>query len=249
MADEIIPKEALAYLKAKAVKPGFDHRDIWRQEHNAAFTVAKMLELDILADVQEALTVALEEGQTFQQFAESLKPYLVKRGWWGEQLMEDPLTKEQKTVQLGSDARLKTIYRTNMRTARAAGQWERIERNQATHPFLVYELGPSREHRLQHMSWRGIMLPADDPWWETHFPPNGWGCKCRVRQISRREAERLLKQGGIIIKAPPMKFKEWTNKRTGEVERVPDGIDPGWDYRPKSRQQALDKQLNAKRQD
>ncbi len=136
-----------------------------------------------------------------------------------------------------------------MRTARAAGQWERIERNQATHPFLVYELGPSREHRLQHMSWRGIMLPADDPWWETHFPPNGWGCKCRVRQVSRREAERLLKQGGISTTAPPLKLKEWTNKRTGEVERVPDGIDPGWNYRPGDRQKALDAQLAKKSSD
>ena len=37
----------------------------------------------------------------------------------------------------------------------------------------------------------GTLLPVDDPWWQTHYPPNGWGCKCWVRQVSRREAERL----------------------------------------------------------
>lgn len=50
------------------------------------------------------------------------KPQLVNAGWWGVQLMDDPLTGETKAVQLGSEERIKTIYRTNMRTARAAGQ-------------------------------------------------------------------------------------------------------------------------------
>ncbi len=32
--------------------------------------------------------------------------------------------------------------------------------------------------------------------------------------------------------APDVQYKEWTNKRTGEVERVPVGIDPGFGYNP-----------------
>ncbi|WP_188009237.1 phage head morphogenesis protein [Grimontia hollisae] len=243
MDKAIVPKEALAYLKAKGLKVGFHHADVWKEEHNIAFTVAKMMQLDMLQDVKEALNQALEEGQTFSQFAANLKPYLIKKGWWGEQLARDPLDGDIKVVKLGSNARLKTIYRTNMRTARAAGQWERIERTQTTHPFLLYELGPSREHRKEHQAWAGIILPANHPWWQTHMPPNGWGCKCRVRQLSQREADRLIASGQYRTEAPPHEERDWVNKRTGEVERVPRGIDPGWSYHPGSRKEEIRRQF------
>lgn len=138
----IIPQEALAWLKAKKLKPGFDYRDVWMEEHSIGFTVAKMTQLDLLADVRQLVEDALESGQTFEQFREVLKPMLVKRGWWGQQLMDDPLTGETRTVQLGSDRRMRVIYDTNMRTARAAGQWQRIERTQRAMPYLVYTVGP-----------------------------------------------------------------------------------------------------------
>ena len=235
MADTIVPKEALAYLKAKDLKPGFDYRDVWKEEHSNAFTVAKMMHLDLLADTQGALVKALEEGQTFKQFREHLKPMLVKKGWWGQQLMNDPLTSETKLVQLGSDARLKTIYKTNMRTARVAGQWSRIQRTKKAMPYLLYQLGPSFEHRLDHEKLKDLMLPVDDPFWLVHYPPNGWGCKCWVRQVSEYEAKQLIASGNAYTQAPEIMEKEWVNKRTGAVELVPEGIDPGWNYNPGNR--------------
>ena len=72
------------------------------------------------------------------------------------------------------------------------------------------------------------MLPADDPWWKTHFTPNGWGCKCRVRQVSKREAAR---RGGVTER-PRYDPVEWTNKRTGEVQTVDRGLDPAWSGNP-----------------
>ncbi|MGE4296945.1 MAG: phage minor head protein [Desulfovibrionaceae bacterium] len=226
------PKDALAWFRAKGVKPGFDYRDVWREEHSSAFTVAKAMEVDVLKDVRAAVDKALAEGKTFAQFSAELGPKLQKAGWWGKKEMVDPLTGEVRAVQLGSPRRLKTIYDTNLRTARAAGQWERIQRTQATHPYLLYELGPAEHHREEHVAWAGTLLPVDDSWWRTHYPPNGWGCKCRVRQVSRHEYERLGKQGGIKTAAPPSRDRAWKNTRTGETLGVPEGIDPGWDYNP-----------------
>lgn len=226
------PKEALDYLRAKGVKASFDYRDVWAAEHAADFTVAKAMQLDVLQAIREDADNALAEGLTFRQYAKGLKPRLMQLGWWGKQEMTDPYTKEPRLVQLGSTRRLRTIYRTNMRTARAAGQWERIQRTKKTHPYLLYELGPSENHRPEHVSWAGILLPADDPFWLTHFTPNGWGCKCRVRQVSKREYERLNATGRYITSAPRIERREWVNKRTGEVLQVPSGIDPGWDYNP-----------------
>ncbi|MDA8488559.1 phage head morphogenesis protein [Kluyvera sp. Awk 3] len=268
----IIPKEALDWLRSKKLKPGFDYRDVWREEQSVGFTVAKMTQLDLLQDVKAILEEALESGQTFAQFRETLKPLLVKRGWWGQQKMDDPLTQETRLVQLGSDRRLRTIYDTNMRTARSAGQWDRIERTRRAMPYLLYTLGPSREHRQEHQQWADLCLPVDDPFWQTHIGPNGWGCKCGVRQVSKHEYQQLQQNGvtrtvqllddngnptGHVTRetvpvrttAPPIKRVKWLNKRTGEEEMVPEGIDPGWDYNPGTgRRVELERQLKMKQQ-
>lgn len=270
------PKDALEWFRAKGLKLGFDHRDVWREENAIAFTVAKILELDLLGDVRAAVDQALAEGQTFQTFKKRLTPILQEKGWWGVKDMTDPLTGETRQVQLGSPRRLRVIYDTNLRTARAAGQWARIQRSKESLPYLLYTVGPSREHRPEHLSWHGTLLPVDDPWWKTHFAPNGWGCKCRIRQVSPREYERLLKQGvsappsqatqeinpetglptgrrlvtrvPVKTAAPKTSLVEWVNKRTGDVQQIPRGIDPGWDYNPGEGRQAHLEKLLAEKQ-
>jgi len=252
-----VPAEALAYLRARRkLQPSFSYTDVWREEHATAFTVAKAVQLDVLADIRAAVDQALAEGRTFRDFAEDLRPGLERKGWWGRKEMTDPLTGEVRRAQLGSPRRLDVIYTTNLRTARAAGSWERIQRTKAALPFLLYEPGPSREHRPEHAAWFGLLLPADHEFWQTHFTPNGWGCQCRIRQVSRSEAERLKKTGlqaqiqeidpetglptgrlanrryPVRTEAPPARTRAWKNVRTGRTQRVPAGIDPGWDYNP-----------------
>lgn len=230
------PKEALEYLRAKGYKIGWDYRDVWKEEHVRAFTVAKAMTQDLLIDIRQAVDAALANGKTFRQFKAELEPTLGKRGWLGSMTAPDG-----SQVELGTPRRLKVIYDTNMRTARAAGQWERIERNKQAMPFLMYGLGPSLEHRLEHVGWDGLILPVDDPFWDTHTPPNGYGCKCRVRQITKRQADR---RGGVS-KRPKAQTTTWENKRTGKIERVPKGIDPGWDYNAGKARQSNTQQFGA----
>ena len=103
-------------------------------------------------------------------------------------------------------------------------------RGKRRHPYLIYELGPSREHRDQHVAWQGLILPVDHPFWEAHYPPNGWGCKCRVRAITQAEYGRLRGSGRYSTEAPATKYRQWVNKRTGEVERVTEGVHPAFNY-------------------
>lgn len=222
-----IPKEALAYLRAKKLEPGFDYRDVWRESHATAFTVAKAMQVDVLESIRDSLDQALAEGRTFAQFKKDLTPTLQKLGWWGESDETDPVTGETRTVQLGSPRRLKTIYDTNKTIAYQSGQWQRIQRNKKSFPYLKYVLGPSKEHRAEHVAWAGTILPVDDPWWASHKPKNGWGCNCDVISLTEAQAQR---EG--ISSAPQVKMRKWENERTGEVLDVPVGIDPGWDFNP-----------------
>lgn len=223
-----VPREALEYLRAKGLRVGFDHQDVWREEHDNAFTVAKAMTNELLGTIKAAVEDALANGRTLRDFRRDLTPKLQAEGWWGRQEVIDPKTGRPEEAQLGSPRRLRTIFDANLRTARAAGQWERAQRTKDDLPFLILELGPSRVHRPEHVAWAGTILPIDDPFWDVAYPPNGWGCSCRVRQISRAEAER---KGGPTP-VPPLVMQEWVNRRTGTRMQVPRGIDPGWDRNP-----------------
>ena len=188
MAD-IVPQEALAYLKNKSLKPAFSYKDVWHEEHATAFTVAKAMQLDVLADLHHAVIDAMEQGQSFESFKKNIAPVLQQKGWWGKKEMTDPLTGKTVNAQLGSDRRLQTIYRVNMRSAYQKGQYERTMQSDL-HPYLMYRIGPSLHHREDHQSWDGLILPKDDPFWDSHFPPNGWGCKCYTRAVT--EARKKL---------------------------------------------------------
>lgn len=253
-----VPRDALAYFRDRDLRVGFDYQDVWGREHAHAFTVAKAMKLDILDDVRSGLDEALAEGKTFRDFSRGLKPKLQEKGWWGIKNEIDPNTGERRRVQLGSPRRLKTIYQSNLRSARAAGQWQRIQRTKETMPFLLYELGPSENHREQHVAWAGTLLPVDHPWWESHMTPNGYGCKCRVRQVSEVEAERLEREGiqnplseietdpdtglptgrrrrttmPVRREAPPARTVSFTNRRTGEITQVDQGLHPAWASNP-----------------
>ena len=223
-----VPREALGFFRAKNLHPSFSRLDVAAEEHALGFTVAKSAGFDILGDIKGALEEHLEGGGTLRTFEKELTPILQKKGWWGVEEVTDPETGEKRPAQLGSPRRLRTIFRANMRSARAAGQWERIQRTKATHPNLLYQLGPSREHRDEHVAWSGTLLPAGDAWWDTHYPPNGWGCKCWVRQVSRAETGRL----GGVTERPKGNPARWTNPRTGREIEVDRGLDPSWAGNP-----------------
>ena len=223
-----VPKEALDYFRERDLRPGFSYRDVWLEEHAYAFTVAKAMEMDLLADVRAEIDQAIAEGRTVAQFRKDLTPILRKRGWWGKKDLRDPKTGKTVQAQLGSPNRLRAIYRSNLRAARAAGQWDRAQRTKKTHPYFLYELGPGEKQCDRHRAWAGTILPVDDPWWDDHFPPNGRDCECRVRQISAREAER---RGGATAR-PPRDARTITNPRTGMKIEVDRGLDPAWASNP-----------------
>ncbi|MGV6839992.1 MAG: phage head morphogenesis protein [Planktomarina sp.] len=239
------PPEVSRYFRNKGIRRSFSWADVEPEEHAVGFSVAKAMQVDVLQTIKQELQKAIDEGVPYAQFAKDLKPKLRRLGWWGAKEQMDPVTGEARKVQLGSPRRLKTIYRANMRSARAAGQWDRIERTKDALPYLVYLLGPSERHRPAHEAKAGMVLPVDDPFWRQWYPPNGWGCKCHVRQITRREAER---RG--ISDSPDVPMRDVLNHRTGEIKRIPSGIDPGWERNPglvrqRAMEQLLSEKLNA----
>lgn len=224
------PIEAVAFFKQKGHTLSFAWQDVWQAEHSKAFTVAKMMNVSLLNDTRAILDRAIADGLTFEEFRAELKPKLVAAGWWGKQEMKDPLSGETKKVQLGSNKRLRTIFRTNIRMSYSVGKWQQAQANKATMPYARYDAVDDNITRYQHRMWDNIILHIDHPWWDTHWPQNGWYCRCDVILYS---LEMLNRRGLKVSKDPPQgKMREFANKRTGETTMIEDGLDPAFAYNP-----------------
>lgn len=221
------PEDAIAFFRAKGYRIGFNWQDVFKAEHVRWFTVAKAMSRDLLEDIRAEVDRAIVDGTTLEDFRKTLRPRLEARGWWGRRTMIDPATGMRETVQLGSPKRLKTIFDTNVRTAYAAGKWARIDRVKTAFPFLEYTSLMDGRERPEHHDWNGTILPVEDPWWDTHYPPCDWNCRCDV--IPR--TQRMLDRKGLSI-TPPKRFPDeaWVNKRTGETGVTERGVGKGWDY-------------------
>ena len=202
--------------------------EMWHDDHARAFTVAKVANLDLLETIRTSLADAVHNGATFEQWQRNLVPMLQQAGWWGR-VQDRELTGTDDPVHVGP-RRLRTIYNTNMRVSRAAGQWARIQAAKDVAPYLRYVAVMDRRTRPLHRAWHGTILPVDHPWWTTHFPPCGWNCRCTVMQLSERDLERY----GWKVGEPPAEGPPSTFFRTGaeKPETIPAGIDPGFAYNP-----------------
>lgn len=226
-----MPAEALDYFKRKKLRPAFSYLDVWKEEHDLAFTVAKVTERDLLAEVRTTIERAIKEGQTLATWKTNVLPSLAQSGWIEHNEGKVP-------------SRLKVIYETNMRVARANGQEDRAQRTKDVLPYFKYEIGPSRVHRREHVAWNGLIFKVDDPFWGAHTPPCAYGCNCRKRQISRQEAERL----GGESETPREKQVEWEFS-DGRKEKAPAGVHPSFAYlkNAKGRRETLKRELAAEK--
>lgn len=209
--------EQIAFFRQKINLPTASWTDIFDGQHARAFVVAGAMKSDLLVDLRQALDRVIAEGATLADFRRDFDALVARSGW---------------VYNGGRNWRSRVIYETNLNSAYMAGRWQQMQQVRRTRPYWRYVHSPFVENpRLDHLSWDGLVLRHDDPFWSTHYPPNGWGCKCRVETLSERNLKALGKDAPDT--APPLQLEERTvgirgpNPRT---VRVPTGIDPGFGF-------------------
>lgn len=239
---DLPPEKAIEWFKAKGLKPTFSYADMYLEEHDKSFTVAKMMDADLLSDMRESLDRAMAEGKTFKQFADDIVPTLQAKGWWGKRTLIDPATGAEVKAQLGSPARLRTIFRSNMQSSLSVGHWQQAKANQDVMPYLRYDAIEDEKTRDSHRAMDGIIKPVDSPWWDAYYPPNGYNCRCSVVPLSQADLEA---NGWSITSDNDSDFGtfKWTNPRTGRTHKIPANITPGWNHNPGKSQVDLIAQL------
>jgi len=206
--------EAVSFFRKKLNVPTKRWDDLWKLMHTKGFMIAGAMQKELLEDMRSAVDKAIADGMTLKDFRNNFDGMVEEYGW---------------IYQGGRNWRTRVIFETNIRTAYQAGRYEQMTDPDVVmaRPYWQYRHSGSVNPRLEHLSWNGKILAHDDPWWDTHYPPNGWGCRCTVVTLSKRDMIKLGKK--TPDKAPKIKYREWTDKK-GKTHQVPEGIDPGWDY-------------------
>ena len=259
---KLTPQEAVDWLIARGhLTKSYAWQDVWQDEHGHQFTVSRLARLDLLQALYEAIIQSVQGDLSRKDWMQDAEQLLQDAGWWGTKAVTDPVDGEVKLTKFDA-ARLRLIYDTNTRQAYATGLWERVERSKRTHPYVRYITKQDERVRASHRAWDNLTLPVDDDFWKTHWPPNGWRCRCRVMSMSQRDYDQgytldrpgaetnqnaPVVQKPLIKQAPQVVMREYVNPRTGEVAQVPVGIDPGFAYNPgMARQQALQQIVDGK---
>lgn len=239
------PKDAIAAFTDRGLlQPTFRWQDVWQHEHDSRFAVAGVQREDVLAIFRKALEAKFAEGTSLREFVKTVRPALAAQGFWGDVEVTDPTTGEKRITKF-DDKRLRLIFDTNVRQSYMAGKRRSILLHNPKQ-LVCYLTQNDAYVRPQHAAWHNIVLPADDPWWDTHWPLNGWGCRCDVQPINQRSIDRLrpvLKARGeadFKYEAPPIQWLPYVNPYTGEVKAVPRGIDPGFGHAPGAAQRDRD---------
>lgn len=206
------------FLRRKLDLPTATWRDIWQGAHDRAFVVAGATKADLLADLHAAVVRAAEEGRGIEAFRAEFDDIVARNGWRG-------------WTGDGSDAgvawRTRVIYQTNMATSYAAGRWAQVNDPDLAdfRPYIKYHHADGVLHpRPLHVAWNGLVLPKGHPFWQTHAPPNGWGCHCYVSAAGKKDYEAAQAAGRT---EPPAGWND-VDAKTG----APMGIDKGWAYNP-----------------
>jgi len=209
--------EAIEFLRQKVNTTSTGWTDVWQRANARAFTVAGAATDALVEDFRAEILKALEQGTTLQEFRGAFDEIVRKHGW-------------EHTGRPGWRSRV--IYETNLSMAYSAGRYAQQTEPETllAFPYWQYVHSGARHPRKQHLAWNGIVLAATDPFWDWAYPPNGWGCGCRVRPLSET---RLRRQGRVGVDEAPERIPTQTVvRRTGEVLKGSLGVDPGFDYNP-----------------
>lgn len=185
------PEEALAFWRDKTPITAEVFKSLEAGARARAFAVVGLARLDQVSALQTALADALEQGETLASFQKRAAAIIEEAGWKGR--------------------RVENIFRTNVQQAYQAGRYVQMRRASKARPYWQYVAVQDRRTRPAHAVLDGKVYPADHEFWNAHYPPNGFQCRCTVRSLSPRqvEAERLTVERDMP--GPQV----WTDAKTG----------------------------------
>lgn len=172
-ANPVNPEEAIRWFRARVPLHKKEWRTLEERARRKAFTVAGAAQLDLLAEVWDSLSRALEEGTPYTEWAKEARTRL--EDTWGRR----------------NSARLEIIFRTNVQMAYSSGRWAQMTQPEVllARPHWMYDAVLDDRTTPICRERHGTVRPAADPWWERNTPPLHFNCRSGIRPLTSKQAQ------------------------------------------------------------
>lgn len=116
---------------------------------------------------------------------------------------------------------LRAEYNFVSTSAEMAARWEEFEKDGDRY-FLQYRTVGDDRVRQEHAALEGTTLPVEHPFWDTHYPPNGWNCRCNVVQV-RKSRYPATSEDELIDRKKALAEEQARHKGKSEMFRFNPG--------------------------
>jgi len=210
-------KEAVALLTGKPVVSSKVFRAILPELRARVFTISGIAGANVLQSVRDSIATIPQGSQTWDEAKADIVDQL------------DPFLGD------GAEIRAEMILRVNAFQAFSASVWRVAQADDDT-THLQYLHGECRVPTESHLALNGVILPKDDPFWDTHFGPWGHlGCVCYARPMNpdmvddarAKDEESNNPEDANVIEGPALKqLRNGTLLRGGQRHDVSAPDDP-----------------------
>ncbi len=177
-------KEAVAFIEGKPAVTREVFDKLLPELKARAFTIAGIELADTLQNVRDTIAELPAGGDweaVKKDVLKEISPFLVSSDDPGER---------QKELE-GAERRAELLLRVHGQQAYAATSYRLMDAQRDLFPLWQYQsLGDGRV-RQAHAALDGVVMPADSPFWKTHFPPWDFGCRCQAIPISEDDARDI----------------------------------------------------------
>lgn len=110
---------------------------------------------------------------------------------------------------------MQTEWNTSTSSAMMAEKWAGFTDDSDVMPYLEYVTTKDERVRAEHAALDGVIRPVNDSFWDTYYPPNDWGCRCDVMQVTNPDA----KPTDVSAMSLPVVPDQFANNpgKTGEI--------------------------------
>lgn len=164
--DEVFRDMVEAIAKRRPTLAVLDPKTLSENMRQTAWFVTGVVKGKVLDRIREKLIEARVRG--------------LGQPWFAEQV------KRVADLSLGH---IETVFRTNVESAAGAARWKQAHDPDTSDLWWGYRYWNPRDERSRplHRAMHGFIAVPTDPIWRTIWTPNGFRCRCKCRELLRRE--------------------------------------------------------------